>query len=840
MTVAVLLASCLGLVPAPDDPQGYAAPPRLYAIYEPVTAESDLAILARVRPDLVCRGWFRWGDARDYAADAWLVERCRAMGVRLQGGNTLAAIYPGENGIDEATFRDYATRGPDGRLVDIAGWYHVTLHNTAAREYLQSFVRRQIDAGADGVWFDEIEGIYGWVHEGYDNYAIRDFAEWLHTRYVVGLGWAEDDERFTADLGIPQEMLTAGIRGFDYREWLERTPGPHGDPLATDPWAGPWDKPWESASPLYRLWGHAWGPDERLAETFQGETVLGYWRWFVEDARRYARERYGRELIVTCNENGTPRPYVDFQQPHDGSLPRMRQDGRLDATYSTLPWLEERLRLSERVTPGKPVVQFVDWPGETDRMNALSAADLRVLLHTYIPEAYAAGALFAVPVRGFTYDASTKGSLPETAAIADFLRRYDGLLFEGSRPSAATVETGVLGIVSRVREVPGRTIVHLLDHRSVEERAEPTTLQLRLPHAAAYAWTTAPGSPLERSLAATGDGHAELSPFGDSAILVLEDAPPAVRGTVRDVAGEPIEGAHVTHLGTRRSALTDEEGAYAFAGAEAGELAVSAPGFAPARGERPDFRLATGGPVALECRFVDALGCAVVAGEAGARLPGQAQVAVSDIEGRFWLSLPEGVDLRVEARTPRAAATVTAAVGMPPLLLAAAPDDLALGDFERQDLWAPNDSEVAAGRPAVLTVERKQGGPHDASRCMEVRFAGLPAGGWANAYARAADLSRHDMLRFWYRGDGSAGQALLALHCLDEGPGGSFYTFALPLESTKWREVAVYLDEFRRDGAPPPRELLRRVSVQVAFTGDGPQPAATIALWGMKALGAQP
>lgn len=812
------------------DPTGYAEPPRITVIYEPVLGEDDLEVLERLRPDLVCRGWFRWADARDYAADAWVARRCRDMGVILQGGTTIAAIYPRENGLDDATFASYVTCGPSGEPVTIADWRHVSLHNPAAREYLEQYVRDQIDAGVGGVWFDEIEGIYGWQHEGYDEWAIRDFARWLRERYVVGRGWAEDDPRFTEELGIPAAMLTGGIESFDYREWLRVTPGPDGKPLADNPWAGSWERPWESPNPLYRLWGHAWSPDPQIAATFQGSSVLEYWRWFVSEARRYARERYGRELVVTCNENGTPRPWCDFQQPHDGRLPQVGADGRLDATYTTLPWLDERIALAEHATPGKPVIQFVDWPGETDRLDALSAEDRTTFLRTYIPEASAAGALFSVPVRGYTYVARTRGALPETAAIVDFLRRNDPLLFEGSRPSARTVDPGVPGVLARVRERDERTVIHLLDHRPVEVR-EPVALRLALPGACAYAWTTSPGDPFERALP-VAEGAVRLPAFRDSALVVLESNPPSVAGRVTDEQGMPIPGARVTQVASRRTALCDEAGNWALPGAEVGGLGAQATGYVPARGDASDFALARGGPVALEGRLLDALGCAVPATQAGARWPGHAQVAITDVEGRFSLSLEEGLEVSLEAHRPTAVLPAVTEVGMGPVTLEASPRDLLIGDFETRDLWTPNDSERVAGAPPLLSVALVNDGPHGTSRCMEIACG--PIGeGWANAFSRECDISRHKALRFWYRGDGSQAAALLTLHALDEGPGGHFYTFPLSLETDRWREIVVYLDEFRREGVAPSEGALRRVSVQFGFGGGCP--GARMRVWGVRA-----
>lgn len=836
MLAALFLASVAPLTATPDP---RSPSPRIYVIFEPVLNELDLQVVRRLRPDLLCRAWFKWATARDYSADAWVVPECHAVGTRLQGGVTVAAIYPNENGITYEEFLDLATRGPNGEIVSIGDWYHVALHNPRLREYVKRFVRSQIDAGADGIWFDEIEGIYGWVHEGYDEYATRAFTEFLRARYVGELGWAEDDPRFETELGINLERFGGTISGFDYVRWLAETPGRDGRPLAADPWQGHWQSPWESANPLYRLWGHAWSLDERLRETFQWASVARFWEEFVADAREYARERYGRELVITCNENGTPRPFVDFQQPHNGELPRVRPDGRLDATYTNIEWVEERVRLADGVTPGRPVVQFVDWPGETDRMGALSPEDLRTFLLTYIAEAYAGGALFAPPVRGYSYDCRPKGTLPLTAQVVDFLRRYDGLLFEGSRASEAAVSVGRGDIVVRVRELPARTVVHLIDHRPVEDRS-PMSLTALVPERAAYAWTTALGSVVEREVE-VADGMAVIGDFMDSALLVLEREEPAASGVVRDADGDPVEGARVTLLQARRTAVTGPDGRYAFAGAEQGPIAVWAEGCAPAEGLGPLTVLAAPTGEGVAGRFVDHLGCAAPCAQVVATWQGGRQACTTDVRGEFRFVVPAGTTVTLAGLEPVTARRASLTLDDPAragfVELRTPPPDLPIGDFERGPLWTPNDSRKQLGATPVTSVRLVRDGPHgELSRCMEFGFAGLPEGGWANAYSQRVSLAQYSQLRFWYRGDGTDGTVLLALHVLEGANANRFYTFPLSLQSTRWRDTVVLLNEFRCEGRAPSAQDLAGVSVQLAYVGDRPLRGHTVRLHNLRAM----
>ena len=108
LRTAIALAASLSLsarAAAPSAPQSV-ADVRVFAVYEPVLSAQDVDLLARVHPDLVCRGWFKWHHTPNWSLYAPLAQACRDKGILLQGGITVAALYPGENGIDESTFQD--------------------------------------------------------------------------------------------------------------------------------------------------------------------------------------------------------------------------------------------------------------------------------------------------------------------------------------------------------------------------------------------------------------------------------------------------------------------------------------------------------------------------------------------------------------------------------------------------------------------------------------------------------------------------------------------------------------------------------------------------------------
>ena len=92
------------------------------------------------------------------------------------------------------------------------------------RAYLAQICRLQIDAGVDGLFFDEVNGDYQGAafdgDEGFDDYHLADFNAYLLARYPQGTDFAAlfgmaADNRLRADL--PAGDLMAN---FDYRRYL--------------------------------------------------------------------------------------------------------------------------------------------------------------------------------------------------------------------------------------------------------------------------------------------------------------------------------------------------------------------------------------------------------------------------------------------------------------------------------------------------------------------------------------------------------------------------------------------------------------------------------------------
>lgn len=823
-----------------SEPPKALADVRVFAVYEPVMSRQDVELLARVHPDFVCRGWFKWHHTPDWQAYAPLAQACAEKGILLQGGITLSAIYPGENGMDDAAFRDFATHGTDGkpyhcRMADNGGWYQLSLYNPNVIAYLKREVRLQIDAGAVGIWYDEIEGFYDWnPTEGYDPYACAAFRDWLIRKYCGGQGWREDDPRWQTQFGIDLARHGGTIRTFDYLRHLQTTPGKDGQPLATNPAQGH-PRAWAtSANPLYREWGFAW--DRKAAGTFRFDTVAALFADILADADRYARERYGRTLINTYNHNGTARPGVAFLQPHNGAQPPLRH-GRLDGRASYLTYYEDLIADAAGPCPGQPVVFFVDWPGETDRLVALPRADQTHFFRIYIPEAYAAGGEFALPLRGYSYVAARQGTLAALARMADFYREYAPFL-RGSKPGGADglVRDEFDRLTVRLRSTAGGTAVHIVSHAFSTRDVWPsprTNLCVTLPWSAAApdsAFAVSPDFPDQRPVPVSlKDGQLTLDVGAVTcSALVLLPKPDALR----PITGTAPSGTHIV----------DPQGR-AMAVARDGRFTLWLP---PSEGVSLWRRL-----LGREARATRELECL----ETGERQPARDGAAfAAPPSGGFASGLlldGFGIPLRHTALTSGTRRWHTDAWGRyrVPLAHASAapltvcgedgaahalplsdrftarrllPARTRIGDFAASQggYWANWPDKER--RPGVIALARERHQERDALRCT---FSPSPSVPWSNINSPAFTLEAADAVEVGYAGDGTPRTVHAVLHA-----NGRFYRAPLDLSATGWTVKRIALAKFRDDqGAPfDPAAHTGTTAFQLAPAGLGTAPAT---LW---------
>ena len=789
-TVAALLLASAPLLA--NEPRTI-ADVRVFAIYEPIFTRHDVDLVTRVHPDLVCRGWFKWHNTPDWQALAPLARACRARGVLLQGGITCAALYPGENGMDDAAFRDFACHGTDGEpypcvQFESGGWYHLSLYNPKVVAYLKQQVHLQLDAGAAGIWYDEIEGYYDWNStEGYDAYACAAFRDWLIRKYCDGLGWTDTDPRWRTQFGIDLAKHGGSIRTFDYLRHLRETPGRDGRPLAADPPQGRPQNWAHSANPLFREWGYAWNRAAR--GTFRFDTADSIFADILADANRYAQTNGLPPLISTYNHNGTARPGAAFLQPHNGAQPPLCK-GRLDGRVSYLPYYERVIADAAPICPGLPVVFFVDWPGETDRMTAMSLTDQLNFFHLYIPEAYAAGGEFALPLRGYTYHAETQGTLGALARLADFYRAYAPFL-RGSQP--ATLQPADQNpLVVRVRTSVRGTVVHLINHAFAAQEVWPltrTNLCVTIPWsgpAPAAAFAVSPDFPEQRPVRVTPAKDAltlEVGTLARSALVLLPTA-----DALRPVTGRAADGTHLFAATGRALAIARDGRFTLWLMPDAAEIVCLETGERlPAR-DGIQFAPPPAGPFA-DGLALDAFGIP----ERRAEIASGTRRWLTDPWGRFRLPL---------AQLERGEATVRADEGPAQSFRPAegftawrfSDAHRTVGDFEAStgQFWAnwPDRKRT----PGVIDVAHDTRLGRPALRC---RFAADPHVSWSNVNSPGFPASDADAVELTFCGEGAARTVQAVLQAMPH-----FYRTPLTL-SPGWTTRRIPFTDFRDERGQP-------------------------------------
>ena len=84
----------------------------VFTMNEYIQTQQEVDRANSVKSDFLMRAWFKWGKARDYQADKWVILLCRKNGALFGGGVTMSALYKEENGTSMADFRRMASRDP--------------------------------------------------------------------------------------------------------------------------------------------------------------------------------------------------------------------------------------------------------------------------------------------------------------------------------------------------------------------------------------------------------------------------------------------------------------------------------------------------------------------------------------------------------------------------------------------------------------------------------------------------------------------------------------------------------------------------------------------------------
>lgn len=349
----------------------------------------------------VAAGWYNdvnvfdsplFGGLSDYATaidiglfaetpiEAWLlgtsVSQLHAKGIAYVGS---VSIYNIESPLTFALNPDLAdgfVRNIDGDFVDVwwqrypgvEPYWGSTLH-PQWQDFLRAQVKRLIDTGVDGIWFDELLGSVGVmlddVHNGDFNQVVIDgFRDYLAQEYSASQ---------LVELGVDD------IDSFGYRQFIIDegfAPQISGEP----------DGRWQVS--LFEDF-HAYIDSEN--EKFVIELMMY--------AKEYGNEQ-GRDIAVTANiynlEPASMRflPYVDYpyiEFPYFEDYPAITRPAPVLRLANAL---EKRSLLIPSFTSSVP--------------RLLELENTTMLLQSWIAEAYANGGAFSVP-NGFTGTAESDG-----------------------------------------------------------------------------------------------------------------------------------------------------------------------------------------------------------------------------------------------------------------------------------------------------------------------------------------------------------------------------------------------------------------------------------------------
>ncbi len=441
----------------------------VYAFSQTGNNDSDPQVL-ELSPDIVIRAWSKWDrygvNPQDYKFS--YVADCQASHIRFIGGTTATVLFADEFPPEE--FDRIACRDARGAIVNhdniVPGAHRGSMADPEFRDYLVKIGEVQIDGGVDGLFFDEVDQDYQGErydnNEGFDDDHLADFNSYLLAKYPPGTDFAKLFQMAPGNI-LRRDLPPGDLRhNFNYLRYLDY----HG-------WAA---NPFAPDNPLAGEWGKSYDDHPAPgAKTFvSAAEPYRYFGPIVRTLKDYAKKKYGRDLLVTCNGI---LPNVDFESiglwdyNHDGDGGSMADyvpvlDGHLNGRAS-LQSVFRRFKAQSRVlAPGAPVVLFIDWPTPTlNRYTALPQSEREDYWRLYAAEAYANGLFFAFHLKTTTGEptADQQGMMPFLKSYTAFYRSH-AALYHHVEPSDLAATCSLPSAMVAVATGKGRVLVHLVNH----------------------------------------------------------------------------------------------------------------------------------------------------------------------------------------------------------------------------------------------------------------------------------------------------------------------------------------------------------------------------------------
>jgi hypothetical protein len=356
----------------------------IWVMYDQVYNQGDMDEALSYNPDVIGRGWFKWGNwgEFDYQEWNWMTDQSTEHNTIFGGGETVQALYPDET--DEAKILRMVDRTPLNKPSFYSGdttigYYNGDIQKKEYLDFLLAWLYKQIDAGARTLHLDGIAAIPS-SNSGYSDYSMGEFDKFLILKYGDGLGWLPNDPRwqYTFGISLESDCNDGTINTFDYRKFLIRN-GFEKAPEAFD-------------FELRKEFGDPWNYEG----TYLGQRNRQACEYLYTSLKEYSESK-GKKISVTTNGFSQ---YVDYQTMGVWNSWTLRS-GRLDISASYIKhWREIKEYSMKYINRDIPLIVFHDWGYGMPFINEIPPADQILWLRVYAPEIFASGSVFAWPVSG--------------------------------------------------------------------------------------------------------------------------------------------------------------------------------------------------------------------------------------------------------------------------------------------------------------------------------------------------------------------------------------------------------------------------------------------------------
>jgi hypothetical protein len=447
----------------------------LFTFSQQGASEAPDTQVTHVLPQLNLRSWNAWKGEGAVASDfnAKQIAAMHAKGILFQGGLTATVVFR-EDAPSDSAFLDWITRDANGDTVAydqiVPGARRASLGSVGFRRHLVELAKVQIDAGVDGLFFDEVnsgfEGSITWSwngNEGFDDHHLRAF-----NRYLIGLhpDWTREDFRknFRMDSANALDPALSPddlVGNFNYRSYLT-SKGWNGNPLIR-------------TNPLASVWGRS--VQNRMVlqgKSFVEVATTAWWGEIVDSVRRYARSK-GRNVHITSNGI---IPFVDFNCVGLYDFNKDTAGKQVDYVPTTGTTLDGAHRLgsafrnlreaSMRESDSAATVLFLDWP--TAFMSSYYGFSKRQKLdywRIFGAEAFANGVFWAFHLKTSMPDdptAADMGILDSLGHLMGFYRRNASLYHGVEWFRTAVTAPSEVAATSAWQPKGRHLLVHLVNH----------------------------------------------------------------------------------------------------------------------------------------------------------------------------------------------------------------------------------------------------------------------------------------------------------------------------------------------------------------------------------------